>query len=110
MTTPDLDNTAEEPVDETADARRLHHAGLIEYQLLTDTDRHALRMERAHGLESDLYRIELQLEEATDAAQRENLAVRADLLLRRLRVHLTALAGVLADPGERRPLCSRGPS
>lgn len=94
--TPDV----EEPVDEHADAARLHHAstGLLEYRLLTPTDRHALRMERVHALEAELYRLELALEESTDNAERANLANRADLLLRRLRVHLTVLASVLPDP------------
>lgn len=67
------------------------------YVLLTPTDRSALRMERAHGLEADLYRLELQLEEAVDNAERERIANRADALLRRLRVHLSALSSVLPD-------------
>lgn len=109
MTTPEV----EEPVDETADTQRLHNArtGLFSYVLLTDTDRSALRMERAHDLEADLYRIELALEESTDNAERENLGRRADLLLRRLRVHLTVLSGAIREPdGERRTACSRDQS
>lgn len=97
MTTPGTTSDVEEPVDEHADARRLHAAGVFEYMLLTDTDRTALRMERAHQIEAELYRIELAIEEATDDAEREQLGNRASPLLHRLRVHLTVLASVLSD-------------
>lgn len=92
--TPDI----EEPVDETADTTRLGTPPLVEYRLLTPADRSALRMDRAHHLEAELYRIELALEENPDNAEREHLGNRADLLLRRLRVHLAALSGALPDP------------
>lgn len=103
MTASNLGADGEEPVDETADATRLggQPAGLIEYKLLTSTDRTALRMERAHDIEADLYRLELALEEPVDNAQREHLANRAEQLLQRLRVHLTVLATVVADPTTR---------
>lgn len=107
MTTPDVEDrtekaggdTAEEPVDEAADAKRLHPAqtGIFGYLLLTATDRTELRMERAHQLEAELYRVELSIEEATNDAERELLGNRADQLLRRLRVHLSVLSAVLPD-------------
>lgn len=107
----------EEPVDETADAARFgdRPAGLFTYLLLTDADRSALRMERAHHLEAELYRLELALAEATDNAEREHLANRAEALLQRLRVHLAVLSGTPSTtPGEtdseRRTPCSRDQS
>lgn len=100
----------EEPVDETADAARLgdRPAGLVAYRLLTASDRTALRMDRVHHLEAELYRLELALEEAVDNAERENLASRAGPLLQRLRVHLAVLSSVL--PGEGGGPCSRDQS
>lgn len=93
----DTTREVEEPVDETADAARYgdRPAGLVAYRLLTDSDRSALRMDRVHQLEAELYRLELALEEATDNAERENLANRAEPLLQRLRVHLAVLSTVL---------------
>lgn len=100
MTTPDIETPVdEEPVDETADQTRLHpqRTGLFGYMLLTPTDRHALRMERAHGLEADLFRVELALEEAIDNVEREALSNRADQLLRRIRLHMDVLSTALPE-------------
>lgn len=103
----------EEPVDETADAARLgdRPARLFTYRLLTDSDRTALRMDRVHQLEAELYRLELALEESTDNAEREDLANRAGPILQRLRVHLAVLSSVLPGAsGEGRGPCSRDQS
>lgn len=72
---------------------------MFEYQLLTDADRSALRMDRAHYLEAELFRTELLGEEATDAAEREALANTAGQLLRRLQVHRAVLLPADTSPG-----------
>lgn len=85
-----------DPAANSGAVERTAQRGLFEYMLLTETDRSALRLERAHDLEADLCRIEIMLEEPLDSTERDHLMKRASAIAQRLRVHLAALSGVLA--------------
>jgi hypothetical protein len=68
------------------------------YLVLSDEDKTALRMQRLRGLEADLFRHELELEEAADNAVRESVALGIADLQRRIAIHRVALH--LDEPAE----------
>jgi hypothetical protein len=72
------------------------------YQVLTAQQRGQLRLERARALEADIYRAELQFEDAQSDAERESLAMEIEQLRRRLKPHLVAM-GLLVPEGEGGP-------
>jgi len=71
------------------------------YQLLKGRDEHSLRVERLGNLETDHYRIGLQLEEvANDDAGRATLLQQQHELERRMNIHLRALSPEPAEADE----------
>lgn len=68
-----------------------------DYRVLTDVNRSALRMERVRALEAEIYRAELQLEDALTDPERESVCADIAVIRRRLEPHYAAL-GLLDMP------------
>lgn len=83
----------------TADAESLPEpAKPIVYRLLTPSDQQRIRVERIRLIEADLYRAELQLEEAL--SEQEKAGVIADIraLQSRLEPHYQSLGLIVVAP------------